>query len=226
MKRFIVSVLVSIVAVGHALAADLPQPPPPPPQAPVFVPVPVYNWSGIYVGINGGYGFGNANWSGPLNSGTSNANGGLIGGTLGVNFQSGAFVAGIEGDFDWSGINSNTANTFCAVTANCQTGNTWLSTLRGRAGFASDRILFYGTAGGVFGNEQLTANGATSTKTQAGWTAGAGVEAAFAENWTAKLEYLYMDLGKITCGVCGGVPVSVTLTNNIIRAGINYKFNF
>ncbi len=225
----------ALVASVPAWAADLPQPAPPP-QAPVaYVPVvaPVYNWGGIYIGINGGYGFGSASWTNP-NFGTSgnlNATGGIVGVTLGFNYQMNAFVFGVEGDFDWSFINGSTANSFCNATGTCQTGNTWLSTLRGRAGWAVDRVLFYGTAGGVFANEQLTANGVTGTKTQAGWTAGAGVEAAFADNWTAKIEYLYADLGTRTCTtVCESpahpLPVSLSLTDNLIRAGVNYKFNF
>jgi outer membrane immunogenic protein len=224
MKRVILAGVFTVAAAGLALAADLPQPAPPPPQAPAaYVPVvaPVYNWSGIYVGINGGWGIGTADWT-PV-GGTRNsvsANGGVIGGTLGFNYQMGAF----EGDFDWSAINSSTASTACAVSANCQSGNTWLSTLRGRAGFAVDRVLFYGTAGGAFANEQITANGVTDTQTQAGWTAGAGVEAAFADNWTAKIEYLYVDLGTATCNICGGTTVSIT--DNLVRGGVNFKFNF
>jgi len=232
-------------SIAHA--ADLPQPPP---QAPaMYVPVvpPVYNWGGIYVGINGGWGFGTAKFNvGPTTpfpaglSSSVNDNGGVVGGTLGVNFQSGAFVFGVEGDFDYSGINTGSTSSVCTISGTCQSGNNWLSTLRGRAGFAVDRVLFYGTAGGVFGNMKTTFNGVDSTKTQTGWTAGAGVEFAFAENWTAKVEYLYANLGKWS-GSCattaclavsppgiGGapLPVNVTLTDSLVRAGINYKFNF
>ncbi len=209
----------------------------------MFVPAPVYNWSGVYIGINGGWGFGTAKWTVPPTalfplgqSSQLNDNGGVIGGTLGVNFQTGAFVFGAEGDWDYSGINTSTTATICTVFGTCQTGNNWLSTLRGRFGFASDRILFYGTAGGAFANMQTTLNGNTNTKTQAGWTAGVGVEAAFAENWTAKIEYLYVGLGNVsglcTSAVCTGnnggnfVPATVSLTENLVRFGINYKFNF
>jgi outer membrane immunogenic protein len=212
-----------------AQAADLPQAPPPPQAPAVYVPAPIpaYNWGGIYFGINGGYGFGTVKWT-PSGGGASSdkANGGFVGGTLGFNYQIGAFVMGVEGDLDWSGINGSTAGSVCIVTGNCQTGNTWLSTLRGRAGFAMDRILFYGTAGGVFGNEQLTSGSFTNTHTQAGWTAGLGVETAFAENWTAKLEYLYANLGTGTCTTVCATPTSVGLTDSLIRLGVNYKFNF
>ena len=72
---------------------------------------------------------------------------------------------------------------------------------------------------------QANVNGVTSSSTKAGWTAGAGVEAAFADNWTARLEYLYVDLSKASCGTaCGGAPINVTFTQNLVRAGIDYKF--
>jgi outer membrane immunogenic protein len=97
-------------------------------------------------------------------------------------------------------------------------------------------VLFYGTAGGAFANVQTNFNGVTTTHTQAGWTAGAGIEWAFADNWTAKVEYLYVNLGNgsvsctnATCtGLSGGpaIPVSVGLTENLIRAGVNFKFSF
>lgn len=206
---------------------------------------PTYNWAGIYVGINGGWGFGNAKWTANTGvgniSGTPSDNGGVVGGTLGGNFQAGAFVFGLESDFDYSGINTGTSSSICALVGTCQTGNTWLSTLRGRFGFAMDRVLFYGTAGGVFGNEQTTLNGTNTTHTQAGWTAGVGVEYAFTDNWTAKLEYLYADLGSTSAsGICvigacvkapftaTGIPfnLNASLTDSLVRVGVNYKFNF
>jgi outer membrane immunogenic protein len=234
--RIIATVLAAVAVSTAAMAADLPQAPPPPMAPAAYVPIvaPVYNWGGIYIGINGGYGFGTAKWtvsSQPSN--TVNPNGGVVGGTLGANWQSGALVLGVEGDFDWSGITNSSASTVCGATGNCQTGNTWLSTLRGRIGYAADRVLFYGTGGGVFGNIQTVTAGVTNTTSKVGWTAGVGVEVAFADNWTAKVEYLYANLGtgSITCTTaCGvaapGIPVSVGLIDNLVRAGINYKFNF
>jgi outer membrane immunogenic protein len=241
MKRLFITAMLSIAAAGTALAADLPQPAPV--QAPaVYVPTvaPVYNWGGIYVGINGGWGWGNTSWSVPATvvfpalSSSLNDNGGVVGGTVGANFQTGEFVFGVEGDWDYSGINTGTTSTVCAFSGSCQTGNNWIATLRGRVGYAADRVLFFGTAGGAFADMQTTLNGAQSTKTQAGWTAGAGVEWAFADNWTAKAEYLYVDLGNVnaTCstGFCtsnnGGnpVPINVSLTENLFRVGVNFKF--
>ena len=95
-------------------------------------------------------------------------------------------------------------------------------------------LLRVATAGGAFVNMQTVVNGVTSTKDQAGWTAGAGIEWAFADNWTAKVEYLFVDVGSGTVNCSTGpcvlaygapIPVSVSLTENLIRAGINFKFN-
>ncbi len=203
----------------------------------------MFSWTGIYFGINGGYGFGDSNWTGPAglttaggtpiigcaagcSTGQFSTGGFLVGGTLGANYQWGQFVLGIEGDGDWTNL-TGTTTTFCGV--GCTTQSDWLATVRGRAGYAFDRILIYGTGGGAFGNLQAAAGVLPfSSSTQIGWTAGAGVEFAFTPNLTGKVEYLYVDLGSQSCaaGNCslGGLPTTVSLTENVVRAGINYKF--
>ena len=117
--------------------------------------------------------------------------------------------------------------------AQCETKNPWLGTLRARVGYAADRVLFYGTAGGAFGNIDAGANGGFVKSTKAGWTAGAGIEVAFADNWTARVEYLYVDLENGTCNPAnpcgfdpGGVPANQTVkfNANLIRLGVDYKF--
>ena len=171
MKRMLFAGAVMLAATGSTLAADLPpsMPPPPPPRAPAaYVPVapPMYNWGGIYVGINGGYGFGSSNWSATgTSTGNFNIQGPLAGGTLGANFQTGQFVFGIEGDGDWSNIKGS-ASTTNAVCPGCQTANTWLATLRARAGVAWDRVLIFGTAGGAGGSINTSGTGITSTLEQ------------------------------------------------------------
>jgi len=230
MKRIAFAVALSIIGGSAALAADLP-PPPPPPRAPaVYVPqvVPYFSWTGIYLGVNGGYTFGTSNWTDPTllppSTGNFNTNGWLFGGTLGGNYQIGSFVIGLEGDGDWTNI-TGTTTTNCG--AGCTTSGTWLATVRGRAGFAWDRVLFYGTGGAAFGDIVAVAGALpSSSTTQTGWTAGGGVEWAFTPNWTAKVEYLYVNLGTQACPAasCGSPSNSVTLTENIVRAGINFKF--
>ncbi len=226
MKRFLLGVCAAVVA-GPVLAADLP-PAPPPPQAPAtYIPAvaPVYDWSGIYAGINGGYGFGSSKWtSGAVTTGTFDTSGGLVGSTLGANFQSGQFVFGIEGDVDWGDINGSTSNAPCVTS--CKTTNDWLGTVRLRAGYAFDRVLLFATGGGAFGDIKGTVAGFGSTdNTEAGWTAGGGIEVALARRWTAKAEYLFVDLANGSCAcAAGGAPVSITSTANLVRFGVNYKF--
>ncbi len=230
MKRILLAAALALAAGGQALAADLPQPGPPPPRAPatyVPVPVPVFSWTGIYVGVNGGYAFGTSNWSVPLPAtGNFSTSGFLAGGTIGGNYQWGQFVLGIEGDGAWTNL-TGTTYTNCGV--GCTTHSDWLATVRGRAGYAFDRFMVYGTGGGAFGNLQGAAGVLPfSSSTQTGWTAGGGVEFAFTPSLTAKVEYLYVDLGTQSCaaGNCskGGPPTTVSLTENVVRAGINYKF--
>jgi outer membrane immunogenic protein len=241
MKRIVLAAAVAF-STAPALAADLPAPPPPPQAPAAYVPVaaPVYNWSGIYVGINGGYGFGDSNWDFssvvgfPASTGNFDINGPLVGGTVGANFQTGQFVFGLEADGDWTDING-TAGVCSPFT--CQTSNDWLATVRGRVGFAMDRVLFYGTAGGAAGNVKATFSGTlfgtafsiSSDSDEFGWTAGAGVEYAVTNNLTAKVEYLFVDLGNgslscpvATCGVPISVPVSFDAS--LVRVGVNYKF--
>jgi outer membrane immunogenic protein len=219
--------IATVAAIAPVVAADLPQPPPPMPRAPAFVPVPVYNWSGLYVGINGGYGFGSSNWTNSVlgNSGNFDLSGGVVGGTIGANWQFSQFVIGVEGDIDWSGIKGSTSNGLCAGIA-CTTKNTWLSTFRARAGFAADRVLFYGTAGGAVGSIQASGAGFTNTdSSQFGWTAGAGLEGALTDNLTARIEYLYIDLGNNSCSVvCFGTSTNVSFKTSLVRAGLDWKF--
>ena len=138
-------VLIVFAASSAALAADFGAPPPPPvyaapPPPPVY---PIFRWSGIYVGINGGGAFGNSNWTDPVEAATGNfsLSGGLFGGTVGANYQTGPWVFGVEGDWDWTNLSGTTFNTSCAFVG-CTTQSNWLATVRGRAGWAWNRVLF------------------------------------------------------------------------------------
>ena len=221
MKRLCLALIGVMAFAGAAAAADLARPEPVPyyPKAPVFVPP--YSWTGFYVGINGGGGFGTSNWD---STGSRNISGGLVGGTVGYNYQFGQGVVGLEGDIDWADINGTT-NTFCPL--GCKTSDHWLSTVRGRLGYAADRFMPFVTGGAAFGDIRASTPGfAGANTTNAGWTVGAGLEFAIAGNWTAKAEYLYVDLGKFNCGIsCGAlVTDNVSFTTNIVRAGVNYRF--
>jgi outer membrane immunogenic protein len=220
MKRYLsafASVLGLALSIGAASAADLSRPPPT--KAPAFVP-PYYNWTGFYAGINGGAGWGTSDWS-PL-PGSFKTSGGLVGGTLGYNWQFGQWVWGLEGDADWSDIKGSVIGPGCGF-GGCTTKNDFLATVRGRLGFAADRWMPYATGGLAIGNIKTSSPALTGTdQTNAGWTVGGGIEFALASNWTAKVEYLYVDLGNVNCGC--GVPRTVSFTANVVRGGFNFRF--
>jgi outer membrane immunogenic protein len=221
MKRVFFALAGLAALTGTAAAADLPPRPAPAPYYKAPVAVPVYNWTGFYIGINGGGGFGRSTWD---STGSFDISGGLVGGTVGYNYQFGQGVVGIEGDIDWADINGTT-NTFCGF--GCKTSDHWLSTVRGRLGYAADRFMPFVTGGAAFGDIRASTPGfAGGNNTNAGWTVGAGLEFAIAGNWTAKAEYLYVDLGKFNCGISCGAAVTdnVSFTTNIVRAGVNYRF--
>jgi outer membrane immunogenic protein len=214
--------LVGLAALtGTAAAADLPPRMAPAPYYKAPAEVQVYNWTGFYIGINGGGGFGRSQWD---STGSFNTSGGLVGGTVGYNYQIGQAVIGVEGDIDWADINGTT-NTACPF--GCKTTDNWLSTVRGRLGYAADRFMPFITGGAAFGDIRASTPGfAGASNTEAGWTVGAGLEFAIAGNWTAKAEYLYVNLGKFNCGIsCGALATdNVSFTTNIVRAGVNYRF--
>ena len=183
-----------------------------------------YNWTGFYAGINGGYGWGTGSLDAPALS--FKPKGWLLGGTLGYNYQVGSLVAGLEGDWDWSNVKGDVA---CGA-FQCEMRNNSLATFRGRLGYAVDRWMPYFTGGLAYGKVKLTSTDPLSVSIsddRLGWTLGGGVEYAFLGNWSAKLEYLYVDLGKFDCSTsCGGpTPNNVDFKESIVRAGLNYKFS-
>jgi outer membrane immunogenic protein len=230
MRFFLLStiLLAALAGAGHAA-----QPPSPP------------GWAGGYGGISGGYGWGHSDQTDPgipqppavcddcgVEDGHYSLKGGLVGGTLGYNWQKGPWVYGVEGDLSWTDIKGSSpiCGPATAVPHPCGTTLNALGTFRERLGYAvgaDGNWLLYATGGvaigKIYGWDTLTP--ASGSVWRAGWTVGAGVEAAFAPRWTAKLEYLYVDLGDgQVFNVAPGVPESVSLRANIIRAGINYRF--
>jgi outer membrane immunogenic protein len=208
---------VGILALGiaSASAADLPRRPMPA-KAPLYVP-PAWTWTGFYIGINGGGGWGRSDFSAPFSTGTFDTSGWLAGGTAGYNYQMGQAVLGIEGDIDWSDIRGSAP---CALTT-CETRNNWLGTVRGRFGYSFGNFMPYVTGGLAVGDIKSSIAGVgNANETKAGWTVGGGVEAHISGPWTAKLEYLYVDLGR-GASVLGS---DSRFTTNIVRAGLNYKF--
>ncbi len=238
MRSFVAFLLSAMLGGSPVLAADFPLPAGEPIRAPVAYNAngPYTNWAGAYLGLNGGFGLGSSQWTlGLMATDVFNTNGFLFGGTVGFNYPVSAVLFGLEADVDWSSLNGSAgtcAVTTAGATAACESKNNLLGTARGRVGYALDRTLIYVTGGAAFGPVQTGLNppAAFDTTTKVGWAAGAGVEFAFFGNWSAKAEYLFVDLGSASCTTaanCGSATgSSVTLTENLVRGGVNYRFSW
>ena len=209
--KLVISTGIAIAALlgvaGTASAADMARQMPV--KAPAYV-APYYNWTGFYAGINGGGGWGSA--------GNLDTSGGFVGGTLGYNWQSGQAVFGIETDLAWSGIDGS--GTLGTTTGSA--GTDWFGTVRGRIGYAWDRTLLFASGGLAYGNVHATTPFQSIDTTNAGWALGGGVEFALAGPWTAKVEYLHIDLGSST--ILAPTSTNVDFSADLIRAGLNYRF--
>jgi outer membrane immunogenic protein len=206
MKRLVLGA-VALIAAGwtaSAEAADLYGS-----RAPYTVsqPLNAYSWAGPYIGANLGYAWGSVDNSATKPSGFTG------GAQAGYNWQMGSWVFGLEGDVQATGAN----DTF----APWKFSNPWFGTVRGRAGYAFSNILFFGTGGLAFGELRGETYGLSESHTNAGWTVGAGAEFGFAANWSAKIEYLYVDLARSNFTITT-VPNGYRF--GVVRAGVNYHF--
>jgi outer membrane immunogenic protein len=212
----------------------------------------IYDWSGLYAGLNAGYSVGRnraheaqGEFGSPVNSNQSftlSPAGWLGGAQLGYNWQSGNWVVGVEGDWQWTGQKDSACITACLpnlVFLTVEQQLRWFATLRGRIGYAHDGVLWYLTGGAAwgriteqdalsFGPPDLTL--ASFSHTKGGWTLGGGVETVLTGNWTAKFEYLYIDLGStVDTFLQAADPteyqrVEKPMRDHIFRVGVNYRF--
>ena len=237
--------LAAISLAAPACAADLPAREYRPP--PVAAPVPVYDWSGFYIGGNIGGAWDSSTSTNRaldgtfVSSGSGNNSGVIGGGQIGYNFMASPnFLLGLEADIEATSLKGSVASIDGSNIHSSKLDD--FGTARGRAGFTVDNWLFYGTGGfawsegtesrtqvvGVTSVPPIPAPGGTVesvSNTRTGWTAGAGVEWGLTQNWTARVEYLYLDLGNAT----SVFPLSnrqetSSLTMNVARFGVNYKF--
>ena len=239
--RLLAAASVSLLAVATASAADLPSRRMAPVAAPVAF-VPAFTWTGFYVGLQGGYQWATTKGTSttvPVTAGypynySYDSNGWMFGGHVGYNYQINQFVIGVEGDIEWADVNSTRLN---AATATFNRTNIdWQASLRARVGVAFDRALIYATAGAAYANVNYAFGNTIAGVPVApavlsygrdkwGWTVGAGVEYAFTNNLTGRIEYRYTDYGRINAVT---VPAAVVdnskLTVHAVRAGISYKF--
>lgn len=270
MKRTTIGAALALcMTVAPAAAADMAYPV----KAPI-APVQVFSWTGFYIGAN--VGFGGDKFDYPFSATqrqlqaeapalvTSTAgkfsltsSGFFGGGQVGYNYQfSNRFVTGIEADIQWSDIkgrfegNQTLNNNGVVSSATFGTGSQveWFGTVRGRLGYAWDRLFLYGTGGGAYGQVNTSGNftltgpngvigqvaTASTGSTQWGWTAGAGLEYAFAPQWSFKTEYLYVDLGRsrlaatnvndVANGFFASSLLEVETRFHTMKAGVNYRF--
>jgi outer membrane immunogenic protein len=165
------------------------------------------SWIGPYIGGNLGYGWGDVS-----NNGTQPS--GVLGGLqAGYNWQSGSIVYGLEGDLQLSSAD----DTF----APWKFSNPWFGTARGRVGYAFNNVLLYGTGGLAFGELKGQGFGFSESHSSVGYTVGAGAEFALNQNWSAKIEYLYVDLSEKHFTVTG-LPNGYQFST--VRVGVNYRF--
>jgi outer membrane immunogenic protein len=243
---FVTALIVLVLGCGAAWAAD--------PAATA------YNWTGFYAGLNTGVAKNNSGYTiadshGPLASGSFYNPAFTVGGQAGYNYQVGNFVNGLETDINYDGADDSSTGIIGAFTAGGPVGLPthfgytvnqqldYFGTLRGRLGYTpADRLLLYVTGGLAYGyvssstNYYININGSdhftrSSSGMQVGWAVGAGGEYALTNNWSVKLEYLYVDLGSMSYTYAGAfaVPASTFTTTintaqNVIRVGLNYKF--
>src|ERR1700730_5132673 len=232
MKRTLFTVSLGVLGMmSPALGADLS----PYMKAPA-VATPLYDWSGCYVGLFGGGGFGHHNLNKPNGPATSFANytvnynstGGIAGGEAGYNAQSGNYLIGVEADGFWSGIKGNDASQQLAAidATNLRTG----VTVRARGGITVDRLLLFFTGGWAYGDFLHTSTAPGIGVDQfsvhrSGLAAGGGIAYAITNNLIGKFEYRYYDYGRYTrsAPTNGQLPYTVDSTYSVVTLGLHYK---
>lgn len=226
MKKILLgtAAIIALSAVS-AQAADLPRRNQAP--APYYAaPVPLFTWTGFYLGVNAGYGFGHFNGAGKnyFNS----ADGGEIGVTAGYNYQVNNIVLGIEGDFDLAS-QSGKASPAAGIGGSGRISS--FGTLRGRLGYGIDRALLYVTGGyaganisGSVSDTNPVALFARESKYHNGYALGLGLEYAFTNNISAKAEYLYTNFSSATYFSGTKDAIGAGASVNHLRAGVNYRF--
>jgi outer membrane immunogenic protein len=223
----------AVAGASSASAADLAV------KAPVMKAPPVvvaaYNWTGFYIGAHVGGAWGNKDWValdvGPL--GSHDVDGFLGGGQVGFNWQAPGsnWVLGAEADFSWADLDGSFVDTI--FDGNNATKVKWLGTVTGRLGYAWDRALLYVKGGGAWVRDEFTISDNTgffaqTSNTKWGWTVGVGLEYGFTPNWSAKIEYNYLDFGNERLAFFpnfgGPFDRDVDQQIHVVKGGINYRF--
>jgi outer membrane immunogenic protein len=237
MKKTFLFVTASVVALGAALpafAADLPARTYT--KAPPMV-VAAYDWSGFYVGVNGGGGWSHDTWTvvGGLSEGSNNASGGTVGGQVGYRWQMNQFVFGVEAQGNWADITGDNVSQLIPADRN-RTKIDAFGLFTGQVGYTFNNVLLYAKGGAAVTDDKYTVLGipggfalATNNETRWGGVVGAGFEYGFAPNWSAGLEYDHLFMGSNTNNLVTPVGALFNAENirqdvDLFTARINYRF--
>jgi outer membrane immunogenic protein len=230
MKKFLLAGAVVAAFASGAQAADLGVQRVAVPSA---IAAPVFNWTGFYLGLNAGYAWGSYTQFSAIGVGPGVSPKGFVGGgQIGYNYQINNIVLGLETDFQSGPRGSSPVGTagpfYLCGTGPCTVNINWFGTARARAGVAVDRALIYATGGLAYGHFNGGIQNSTyiGSSTKVGYALGAGLEYAFTPNFTAKVEYLYTNLGAANFGVDGGGNrYRASGSFHTVRLGVNYLFS-
>ena len=228
------SIALLALLVGPAIAADMPV------KAPVVrsqLPASVFNWSGCYIGVHAGGGWGDKAWFDTqprVKFAEHDVEGWFAGGQVGCDIQSGAFVFGIEGQAAWADIDGGDSNIFTTAFSS-HSRIEFIGTVTGRIGYAWDRVLLYVKGGGAWVRDKhwqidVLNNGITLASGHAnrqGWTVGGGLEWAIAGDWSGKIEYNYVDFGRRSVSLTGLDDFETDIDQRVhsVKVGLNYRFS-
>jgi outer membrane immunogenic protein len=221
MKKFMLPAIAFVVVgmAAPAIAADLPQRIPA--AAPAMVMPYVYDWTGFYIGGNGGYGSSRNCWgnfgTSVVAEGCNSRSGGVIGGQAGYRWQAGQFVFGLEAEGDWANLRGSLPSVFFPGTTN-SSKVTSLGLFTGQVGFAMNAALFYLKGGAALANNNYL-----------NYTVGVGFEYGFAPNWSAGIEYDRLFMGSsnnsFSCAAgCAAVVNTISQDIDMVTIRVNYKF--
>jgi outer membrane immunogenic protein len=239
MKKFLLGTVGVAALAGPAVAADLPartyKAPPP-------VISPLYDWSGFYIGANGGWGSSRNCWGivpvagAVIADGCADRSGGLLGGQIGYRWQSGQFVFGLEAQGDWADLSGSRVSILNPIYTT-HTGTDGIGLFTGQIGYAWNAALLY-----VKGGAAVTSNGyditttlggvnvASASSTRWGGTIGVGLEYGFAPNWSAGIEYDHLFMGDANNSFSVANPLLAGALNRIsqdvdmVTFRLNYRF--
>jgi outer membrane immunogenic protein len=249
MKRLWLGILglTSLGMAGTASAADMAVKAPPPAPLPV-----IYNWSGFYIGANGGGAWSDKCWDlttfrvpvASFREGCHNASGGVVGGQVGYRWQSASWVFGLEAQGDWADLKGSNVSLFTPIWTNNSKIEAF-GLFTGQVGYAWNNVLWYVKGGAAVTDDKyrgtVTATGAvfdSASETRWGGVVGTGLEWGFAPNWSVAVEYDHLFMGNrsittTSAGVLAGIPAGAVFRTDSIRqdvdmvtARINYHFNW